>query len=206
MITKIRIILWRILGLDYQGLLSKIDYVLLKNDMFTQKGIKTYDNGAKVWRWSNTPLVIGKYCSIAYNVNFIVDEGYHTISEITNYPHVNNLTTNSELLELKKSFHQKEGIVVGNDVWIGMNAIILPGITIGNGAVVAAGSIVTKDVPSYTVVGGNPAKIIRIKYDDEIIDKMNNVAWWDWEEALVTERKSDFYLPIGEFLKKYYAN
>ena len=203
MITKIRIILWRILGLDYQGLLSKIDYVLLKNDAFTQRGIKTYDNGAKVWRWSKTPLVIGKYCSIAYNVNFIVDEGYHTISEITNYPHINILTTNSELLELKKTFHQKEGIVVGSDVWIGMNAIILPGITIGNGAAVAAGSIVTKDVPSYSVVGGNPAKIIRMKYDDETIDELNRIEWWNWEEAIIHKRKADFYLPILVFKEKY---
>jgi virginiamycin A acetyltransferase len=87
----IRKFLWKILGIDYQHVLLKLDYTLLKHDKHTTIGCGTYDNGAKVWRWTNAPLIIGKYCSIAYDVNFIVDEGHHKGSSISNYPFINNL-------------------------------------------------------------------------------------------------------------------
>lgn len=77
MLNKIRCFLWRLMGVDYEVFLRKIDYVLLKDDNLTQKGIGTYDNGAKVWRWSNEILKIGNYCSIANNVNFVMDDGFH---------------------------------------------------------------------------------------------------------------------------------
>lgn len=85
--------MWRVLGFDYKMLLNKTDFVLLKDDHYTQKGEGTYDNGAKVWRWTKAPLEIGKYCSIAHNVNFIVDARYHTLSEITSFPFINNQTS-----------------------------------------------------------------------------------------------------------------
>ena len=91
MFFLIRKILWRILGFDYQMMLNKKDYVLLKNDNYAKLGARTYDNGAKVWRWTDSPLKIGKYCSIAHGVNFIVDEGFHSLSSITNFPLFNNL-------------------------------------------------------------------------------------------------------------------
>ncbi|RRQ45851.1 hypothetical protein [Chryseobacterium sp. SC28] len=89
MIKKLRRLLWRIMGVYYDRFFRKIDYVLLKDDPFTQKGTGTYDNGAKVWRWSDEKLIIGKYCSIAHNVNFIIDDGYHGLSAITSYPFIN---------------------------------------------------------------------------------------------------------------------
>lgn len=206
---RIRKFLWRILGFDYQMLLNKTDFTLLKNDQFSKVGTKTYDNGAKVWRWSNAPLKVGKYCSIAHNVNFIVDEGFHTISAITNFPLANNLFKNEKTIDGKdkkvffSKFKQKEGIIIRNDVWIGMGAFIMPGITIGNGVTVAANSVVTKDVPDYAVVAGSPAKIIKYKFDSEVIHKLNKIAWWNWDEQLIKERISYFYGNINEFINKY---
>lgn len=191
------------MGIDYNQILNKLDYTLLRNDKYVEKGIGTYDNGAKVWRWTEAPLLIGKYCSIAHNVNFIVDEGYHTISEITNYPFVHNLSQDKELIDIRNSRQQKEGIVVGNDVWIGVNAVILPGVKIGNGATIAAGSVVNTDIPDYALVGGVPAKIIKMKHSDEVIEKLNQISWWNWEKSEIEKRKTDFYLSIDEFIRKY---
>ncbi|WP_379968529.1 CatB-related O-acetyltransferase [Epilithonimonas sp. UC225_85] len=203
MIKKLRRFFWRLMGVNYDQFLRKIDYVLLKDDKFTEKGTGTYDNGAKVWRWSDEKLIIGKYCSIANNVNFIMDDGFHGLSPVTSYPFINNLTTDSELLKIKESLVQKKGIEIKNDVWIGMNAVVLPGVEIGNGAVVAAGSVVTKDVPAYAVAAGVPAKIIKMKYSDEVIKKLLDIAWWNWSEEEITKNKKDFYLSVDDFLNKY---
>jgi virginiamycin A acetyltransferase len=203
MLNKLRHFLWRLLGIDYQTILKKLDYTLLRNDKFTTKGIGTYDNGAKVWRWTKAKLKIGNYCSIAHDVNFIVDEGFHTCSEITNYPFINNLSQEPDLVELRKNFQQKEGITIGHDVWIGMNAIILPGVKIGNGVSIAAGAVVTKDIPDYALVGGVPAKIIKMKHDEDIIPKLNKIAWWHWPKAEIKARRQDFYLGVEDFVEKF---
>lgn len=206
---KLREFIWRILGFDYNMMLNKIDFTLLKDDKYSTFGLRTYDNGAKVWRWAQAPLSIGKYCSIANNVNFIVDEGFHSALEITNFPLVNNLFENHEYIDsyLKndylKKIKQKEGITIGNDVWIGMGVYIMPGVTIGNGVTIAANSVVTKDILSYRVVAGVPAKVIKVKYDAYTIEKLNKLAWWDWDETLIKERINDFNQDIKIFIGKY---
>ncbi|MBP0902468.1 CatB-related O-acetyltransferase [Mariniflexile gromovii] len=209
--NKVRILLWRILGFDYQTLLRKTDYVLLKDDSYTSKGNRTYDNGARVWRWTNSLLTIGNYCSIAHNVNFIMDEGFHNASKITNFPLIDNLFKNELTLpngRLKKDVlnevKQKQGITIGNDVWIGMGAYIMPGVIIGNGATIGSNSVVTKNVPDYAIVAGSPAKIIKLKHDEEIIKKLNEIAWWDWNVDTIKERIEDFNLSIEHFVNKYY--
>jgi acetyltransferase-like isoleucine patch superfamily enzyme len=113
LIHKIRQFLWRILGFDYETMLNKTDYTLLKSDPYTSKGSGTYDNGAKVWRWTAAPLTIGKYCSIAYDVNFILDEGYHKGSSVSNFPFINNLNL-EKYFDIK--IKQREGILIGHDV------------------------------------------------------------------------------------------
>lgn len=203
MIEKIRRGLWRILGVDLNLIRLKLDFNLLKRDKNTIWGVGTYNNGAKVWRWTEAKLTIGKYCSIAHGVNFIVDEGYHKGSEITNYPFINNVTFDEKLFKIKNNIDQRMGITVGNDVWIGINAIILPGIKIGNGATIAAGALVANDVPDYAVVGGAPARLIKIKHSPEVIEKLNNIAWWDWPKEEIEARKKDFYLPVDQFIQKY---
>jgi virginiamycin A acetyltransferase len=199
--TKIiRTLLWRLLGFDYQMLLNKTDYVLLKNDAYTHIGISTYDNGAKVWRWTNAQLNIGNYCSIAYDVNFIVDEGFHKGSSIANYPLINNLNKErySNII-----INERQGITIGHDVWIGMGAFIMPGIKIGNGAIIAANSVVTKDIPDYAIVAGSPAIPVKMKFDINTINQLNDIAWWNWDEEKVQECIFDFYQPVDMFMNKY---
>ncbi len=96
-----------------------------------------------------------------------------------------------------------KGITIGNDVWIGKNVIITNYSNIGNGAIVGAGSIVTKDVPDYAIVAGNPARILRYRFTSDQIDGLNTIAWWDWSDDMIRARYEDFYLPIDEFILKY---
>lgn len=200
MISNLRKFLWRVLGFDYQILLDKTNYTLLKQDIFAKMGVSSYDNGAKVWRWTNeAELTIGNYCSIAHDVNFILDPGYHCESAITSYPLKQRIPNT-----LKKTKQEKTGITIGHDVWIGMGAFILPGVTIGNGVTVAANAVVTKNIPDYTLVAGSPAQVVRKKFDDNIIKKLNDIAWWHWKPELIKSRLEEFYLfNIEEFIKKY---
>ncbi|TYP75143.1 CatB-related O-acetyltransferase [Aquimarina intermedia] len=210
MIQKIRHFLWRILGIDYKHALQIHDYIFLKKDRFCKLGNRTYDNGALVWRWTNAPLIIGNYCSIANNVRFIMDEGFHKASEITSFPIINNHYKDDSVLPgniNKKLFldtiKQRQGITIGNDVWIGMNSIIMPGVSIGNGVTIAANSIVTKSVDDFMIVGGNPAKPIKQKHNDSVIKQLNAIAWWNWSDKTVKERAMDFYQSTENFIKIY---
>ncbi|WP_062059369.1 CatB-related O-acetyltransferase [Aquimarina longa] len=212
MLNKVRHVLWRLLGIDYHHALRIHDYVFLKNDNFSSIGHKTYDNGALVWRWTKAELKIGKYCSIANNVRFIVDEGYHQASRITSFPIINNffkdelvLPSGKDKNDFLKTIEQREGIVIGNDVWIGMGAYIMPGAKIGNGVTIAANSVVTGNsiIPDYCVVGGSPAKILKFKHDKQTIERLNNIAWWNWDESEIKEKAEDFYMSTDDFIKKY---
>lgn len=188
---SIRFFLWNLLGIGKKHIQYVVDSVYLKEDSYTVREYKTYDNNAIVYRWSEAPLVIGKYCSISYGVKFVVDDGSHTYNQVSNYPFKGN------------EISEKKGITIGNDVWVGLNSVILYGVTIGNGATIAAGSVVTKDVPPYCVVGGVPAKVISRKCSEEEALAMDRIAWWDWGDDVISMRMEDFKLPIQEFVKKY---
>lgn len=113
---------------------------------------------------------IGNYCSIAPNVT--IGPGEHTLY---------NISTKVSVMEkagMKVDLIKKQ-LLIGSDVWIGANAVILRGVTVGNGAVIAAGAVVNKDVPSYAIVGGVPAKIIKFRFNDEIIKKLKESKWYD---------------------------
>ena len=190
MINIIRKFLWRLLGIDYNHILKVIDFKYLKEDSFKSIGNKSYDNGAVVYRWSDAPIAIGKYCSISYDVNFVLDDGGHTYNTITSYPFKSNVIS------------EKRGIEIGNDVWSGLGCTILYGVKIGDGATIAAGSVVTKDVEPYTVVGGVPARFIKEKCTREEAKLMQKIAWWDWSPEIIEARIKDFKLSYTEFIKK----
>lgn len=125
-------------------------------------------------------LIIGKFCSIASGTKFIMGAANHRLSSVTTYPfHVFGgeweKRTPDHLSELPK----KGDIIVGNDVWIGRESVIMPGVTIGDGAIIAAYSVVTKDVLPYSVVGGNPARFIKKRFDDELIQLLLELKWWN---------------------------
>ena len=94
---------------------------------------------------------------------------------------------NLEKSNVSDAWDNKGDIIIGNDVWIGYNAIILSGVTIGDGAIIATGAVVTKDVPAYTIVGGIPAKKIKKRFSDEIIQRLQKMKWWDWPEELIAK-------------------
>ena len=190
MISKLRRFLWRVLGIDYNHMIRVVDMPYLKNDNFTTLGEGTYDNNALVYRWSDAPLVIGRYCAISYGVKFIMDDGKHYTECVSSYP-------------FKNRTPQKGGITIGNDVWIGMNVIILNGVTIGNAVTVAAGAVVTTDVPDYCMVGGVPAKIIKHKCTEEEKSVMNEISWWNWSKDSIDANQADFNLPISDFINKH---
>lgn len=155
----------------------------------------------KVYSWdNNTKLNIGKFCSIAEGVKFLLG-GEHRTDFITTYPF-------NALLEcfnyIEGHPHTKGDIHVGNDVWIGSDAIILSGVKINDGAVIGANSLVTKDVPAYAIVAGNPAKIIKYRFNNEIIEKLLDIKWWNFkEEELVKVIPLLQSGNIDEFLLKY---
>lgn len=204
---KVRTLLWRILGVDYKSFLRKTDYSLLENDAYTVIGRRTINNGVKIWRWTTAEVSIGKYSSLAHDVRFIVDEGCHTMMQVTNFPLIpslykQGLIAREEKDHLLENRKQREGIHIGNDVWIGTGAYILSGVTIGNGVTIAANAVVTKDVPDYAVVGGVPARVISMKHNEETIEKLNRIKWWDWDDITIKNRVEDFF-DIESFVEKY---
>lgn len=133
-------------------------------------------------------LVIGKFCSIACKAKFIFNSANHRINSLSTYP----FPLFFEEWELDKknvtqSWDNKGDIVIGNDVWIGYDAVILSGVKVGDGAIIGARAVVIKDVPPYTVVGGVPAKFIRKRFDDETIVKLLRLKWWDWTEEKIKD-------------------
>ena len=126
-------------------------------------------------------LIIGKFCSIACGTKFLFNCANHTLKSLSTY----TFPLFYEEWELEKSnittaWDNKGNIVIGNDVWIGYEAVIMAGVHIGDGDIIAARAVVTKDVPPYTIVGGTPAKEIRKRFDAEVIEQLLIQKWWDW--------------------------
>ena len=128
--------------------------------------------------WSRDKLIIGKFCQLAAGVEFMMNDANHQMSAVSTFPFY---TLEGWDMEAPKSSELpfKGDTVIGNDVWIGQNAVILPGVQIGNGAIIGANSIVGSNVKPYTVVAGNPAKPIRKRFDEELINLLEDFKWWD---------------------------
>ena len=134
-------------------------------------------------------LIIGKFCSIACGAKFLFNSANHKMASLSTY----TFPLFFEEWGLKKenvaqAWDQKGDIMIGNDVWIGYEAVILSGVTIGDGAVIGCRVVVTNDIPPYTIVGGVPAKPIRKRFDEETIKELQKIKWWDWPEEKITEK------------------
>ena len=129
-------------------------------------------------------LIIGKFCQIAANVRFIMNGANHATDGFSTFPFC---AFGNEWKDVPLTPDYKGDTVIGHDVWIGYNAIVMPGVQIGNGAIIASGSVVTKDIEPYCIVGGNPAKLIRKRFNDETISKLIKLAWWDWPFDKITQ-------------------
>lgn len=137
----------------------------------------------------NCKLIIGKFCQLAYGTKFVLSDANHQMSGFSTFPFFIFGTMAEgcpEWADYTLDLPNKGDTVIGNDVWFGHEAMVMPAVTIGDGAIVAARSVVVKDVPPYTIVGGNPAKIIRKRFPDEIVDQLLKIQWWNWDYAKIT--------------------
>lgn len=132
-------------------------------------------------------LIIGKFCAIAKNVKFIMNGANHQVSGFSTYPFYIFGNGWEKAAPKPEDLPFKGDTCIGNDVWIGYNATIMPGVKIGHGAIVASQSVVTKDVPPYAVVGGNPATVIKLRFEQTVIDELVAIAWWDWPIEKITQ-------------------
>ena len=126
-------------------------------------------------------LIIGKFCSIACGAKFLFNSANHALRSLSNYTFplfFEEWGLNKK--NVASAWDNKGDIIIGNDVWIGNEAVIMAGVHIGDGAVIAARAVVTKDVPPYTIVGGTPARKIRMRFEEETIAKLQQIQWWNW--------------------------
>jgi len=143
-------------------------------------------------------IQIGDFCSLADDVTFMVNMN-HDYKSITTSPSSLLAPSSQKLLKISR----KGQILLQNDVWVGHGVTIMSGVTVHNGAVIAANANVTKDVPPYAIVGGNPAQVIKYRFSSEQIADLLNISWWDWDTEKITNCKEDFQLPIDEFIFKH---
>ena len=142
-------------------------------------------------------VTIGNFCSVAEGVEFIF--GDHALDTVSTYP-LRHL--------LKKEPVNNDAvcrgpITVGNDVWIGRRALIMANVQIGDGAVVAAGAVVTRDVPPYTVVGGVPARVIKTRFTGDQIEQLRSIAWWNWPDTKILQHLDLFYSDVESFIAAF---
>jgi virginiamycin A acetyltransferase len=166
-------------------------------------GIYTYghQNIKEIFKeeFPNVSLTIGKFCSIASNVNVYYGHGYHDTKSVSTYPfgyvHLNSI--NSEKINKGKT---NGNIIIGNDVWIGDNVTIMSGCKIGDGAVIATNSHIISDVPSYSIFGGNPGKLIKYRFIDQDIESLLKIKWWDWDLSKIQQ---NIHLLNGDNIKEF---
>ncbi|HWA73958.1 MAG TPA: CatB-related O-acetyltransferase [Polyangiaceae bacterium] len=155
--------------------------------------------------WGNDgKLFIGKYCSIAGGVTILLG-GNHRPDWVTTYPFTAVLDTWPEAKGIAGHPSTRGDVRIGNDVWLGQHSTILSGVTIGDGAVVATCSVVTRDVPPYAIVGGNPAQLIKYRFSEAVIASLLEIKWWDWPESYVRSVLPQLVsADIETFLRKAY--
>ena len=135
---------------------------------------------------NNDKLMIGKFCSIACGAKFIFNSANHTLSSLSTYPFpIFFEEWELDVKNITNAWDNKRDIVIGNDVWIGYEVVIMAGVTIGDGDIIGTGAVVTKDIPPYTIVGGIPVKPIRKRFKQETIDILLKIKWWNWSDEKI---------------------
>ncbi|NFI93543.1 CatB-related O-acetyltransferase [Clostridium botulinum] len=156
------------------------DYTIY-NDFYNDPRDFEENNVLYQYPINNDKLIIGKFCSIACKAKFLMTSGNHTMNSLSTYTFpIFYEEWGLDVSHITDAWDNKGDIVIGNDVWIGYDAIIMSGVKIGDGAIIGTRAIVTNDVPPYTIVGGIPAKVIKKRFSDDIILKLLKIKWWDW--------------------------
>jgi len=137
---------------------------------------------------NNDRLIIGKFCSIACGAKVVFTSANHSMKSLSTYPFpIFFEEWGLDKEDVSTAWDNKGDIVIGNDVWIGYEAVVLSGVHIGDGAIIGTRAVVTRDVPPYTIVGGVPAKKIRMRYNEETVGRLLQLRWWDWPPAKIKE-------------------
>ena len=151
---------------------------------------------------SEARVIIGHFCSISPGVVMITG-GIHPVEWVSTFPF--RTQWNLEGARAGGTPATRGDIIIGSDVWIGTDAMILSGVSIGHGAVIAARSVISRDIPPYAVVAGAPAKVVRYRFDEDAIKKLLEIKWWEWDDGRIREAVSLLSIPnVNEFLRKYY--
>ncbi|MFR7984830.1 MAG: CatB-related O-acetyltransferase [Clostridia bacterium] len=134
-------------------------------------------------------LIMGKFCSIACGAKFLFTSANHTQKSLSTYPFpIFFYEWDLDVEDITSAWDRKGDIIIGNDVWIGYEAVIMSGVTIGDGAIIGARSVVTKDIPPYTIVGGVPARQIRRRFSEETIAALLELKWWNWPREKIARK------------------
>lgn len=161
------------------------DYTMY-NDFVNDPALFEKNNVLYHYPINHDRLVIGKFCSIACGARFLFNSANHTMGSLSTYPFPLFFEEwGLDRTDVAQAWDNKGDIVIGNDVWIGYEAVIMAGVTIGDGAVIGARAVMTKDVPPYTIVGGVPARPIRLRFLQQTVDALLELAWWDWPKEQI---------------------
>ncbi|MFC8046361.1 CatB-related O-acetyltransferase [Nocardia sp. NPDC057353] len=139
-----------------------------------------FETANVLYHYGPEKLVIGKFCALATGVRFIMNGANHRMDGVSTFPFPTIGGGWAEHVDLLMELPNRGDTVLGHDVWLGYGVTVMPGVRIGHGAIVAAGSVVTRDIPDYAVAGGNPARVLRKRYTDNDIARLLELAWWDW--------------------------
>jgi virginiamycin A acetyltransferase len=170
---------------------------------FVSVGAKTYHGHLTFFRWGNETISIAKWCALSQDIKLLAGGG-HRFDTVTSHPLGWAFGLNGPGIE-DRSYDKPDGkgIHIGNATWIGWGVTIIGNVTVGDGAVIAANSTVFTDVPPYSLYAGNPARLQKFLFDEDQIESLLRIAWWDWPEEKIRERVDDFYLPIDEFVWRH---
>lgn len=177
------------------------DYTMYNDSINDPKDFET-NNVLYQYPINRDKLKIGKFCSIACGTKFLFNSANHALDSLSTFPFPLFFEEwNLEKEKVTEAWDNRGDIVIGNDVWIGYEAVILSGVTIGDGAIIGTRAVVTKDVPPYTIVGGVPAKSIRKRFDEKVIEALLKIKWWDWTEEKVARNIENIKTGCIERLK-----
>lgn len=177
------------------------DYTMYHDTLHDPKKFET-NNVLYQYLINGDKLKIGKFCSIACGTKFLFNSANHALDSLSTYPFPLFFEEwNLEREKVTDAWDNRGDIVIGNDVWIGYEAVILSGVTIGDGAIIGTRAVVTKDVPPYTIVGGVPAKPIRKRFDEKVIKELLKIKWWDWTEEKIARNIENIKIGCIERLK-----
>lgn len=169
-------------------------------------GYGTYSAPTTIFQTFNEfeRIRIGKYCSIASNV-LVMAGGNHHFDVVSTFPFDRRLAKEStDLLEAKnRAYKTTPDTVLGNDVWVGIKAVIGGGANIGDGCVIGAGAVVFSDIEPYSIVVGNPGRVVRRRFDDCTVERLLKMKWWDWPVEFIQDNLDWFYQPVPKFLSHF---